>query len=128
MAFRIFFISGLLFILFQGCAKMGTPTGGPKDVYPPEYISGAPSNKSVNFSGDQVDIYFNEYIQLKDQNKEILISPPMNEKPLVRIRDKSIRVTFNEDLLPQTTYTINFGKSLADLNEGNILPDFYFVF
>jgi hypothetical protein len=128
MAFRIFFISGLLFILFQGCAKMGTPTGGPKDVYPPEYISGAPSNKSVNFSGDQVDIYFNEYIQLKDQNKEILISPPMNEKPLVRIRDKSIRVTFNEDLLPQTTYTINFGKSLADLNEGNILPDFDFVF
>jgi hypothetical protein len=122
-----FIIAGLLFLLIQGCAKMGQPTGGPKDVYPPEFIGSNPPNRSVNFSGDQVDIEFNEFIQLKDQNKEILISPPMKEKPLIRVRDKSIRVTFNEELKPQSTYTLNFGKSLSDLNEGNLLPDFEYV-
>ncbi|HLO59392.1 MAG TPA: Ig-like domain-containing protein [Bacteroidales bacterium] len=120
-------ITAILVLLFQGCAKIGQPTGGPKDVYPPEFIGSNPPNHSVNFSGDQVDIEFNEFIQLKDQNKEILVSPPMKEKPLIRVRDKSIRVTFNEELQPQSTYTLNFGKSLSDLNEGNLLPDFEYV-
>lgn len=118
----------LILILIQGCAKMGSPTGGPKDVNPPLYLSSFPENRSVRFNGDRVDIYFDEYLQLKDQNKEIIISPPMKKKPLVRVREKSIRVTFGEDLLPNTTYTINFGKAIADLNEGNPLPDFEFVF
>lgn len=118
----------LLITCIQGCAKIAAPTGGPQDVLPPEYISGSPENRSVSFSGKQIDINFNEYIQLKDQNREVIISPPMKKKPLVRVRQKSIRITFNEDLLPSTTYTVNFGKSISDLNEGNILPDFEYVF
>ena len=127
MPFRLF-IAGVLFLIFQGCAKIGSPTGGPEDVFPPEYVNGVPENRSLNFNDDQVDIYFNEYIQLKDQSKEILVSPPMTKKPLIRVREKSIRISFNEDLAPSTTYTINFGKSLSDLNESNMLPDFDFVF
>jgi hypothetical protein len=123
-----FFFALFSIILLLGCAKMGSPTGGPKDVHPPEYILGEPANRSVGFKEDRIDIYFDEYLQLRDQNKEIIISPPMDKKPVVRVREKSIRVTFNEDLLPNTTYTINFGRAIADLNEGNALPDFEFVF
>jgi hypothetical protein len=121
-------IAGLLFLLFQGCAKVGNPTGGPKDVQPPKYLKGIPENRSLNFTGDRIDIAFDEYIQLKDENSEVLISPPMKEKPVIRVREKELRVTFNSELRPQTTYTINFGGSLSDLNESNLLPDFEFVF
>jgi hypothetical protein len=121
-------IAGLLFLLFQGCAKVGNPTGGPKDIQPPKYLKGIPENRSLNFTGDRIDIAFDEYIQLKDENSEVLISPPMKERPVIRVREKELRVTFNSELRPQTTYTINFGRSLSDLNESNLLPDFEFVF
>jgi len=122
------FIGGLILLTFQGCAKIGSPDGGPRDMNPPVYLSAKPENRSLNFSGDELEINFDEFLQLKDQNKEILISPPMGKKPVIRIREKSVRVTFNEDLHPQTTYTLNFGNALTDLNEGNVLPDFEFVF
>jgi len=118
----------LLVILISGCAKVGAPTGGIKDVNPPVFVEGVPEDRSVNFNGKEIEITFDEYVQLKDQNKELLISPPLKKKPLIRIRDKSVRVTLNNELLPQTTYTVNFGNAISDLNEGNILPDFEFVF
>jgi hypothetical protein len=120
-------IAAILFVVLQGCAKVGNPTGGPEDINPPKYVAGSPENRSTNFSGDKIDITFDEYIQLKDQNREILISPPMKEKPLIRVKEKTIRITLNDELLPQTTYTLNFGNALSDLNESNILPDFDFV-
>lgn len=119
--------SGFLLLLFQGCAKVGSPTGGPRDVNPPKYIEGEPENRATNFTGKEIIITFDEYIQLKDQNKEIIISPPLKEKPVIRVRDKDIRITLNNELSPQTTYTVNFGKAISDLNESNPLPDFEFV-
>jgi hypothetical protein len=120
--------TGVLSLLFFGCAKVGAPTGGLKDTNPPVYIEAEPANGSVNFSGDEIEITFDEYIQLKDQNREVIFSPPMKKKPVIRVRDNSIRVTLNEKPLPQTTYTLNFGNAISDNNEGNILPDFEFVF
>src|SRR5665647_1351031 len=64
-------ITALIFLVFQGCAKVGNPTGGPADINPPKYVSGSPENRSTNFTGDKIDITFDEYIQLKDQNREI---------------------------------------------------------
>jgi hypothetical protein len=120
--------TGMLSLLFFGCAKVGAPTGGVKDINPPVFVEAEPANRAVNFSGDEIDIAFDEYIQLKDQNREVILSPPMKKKPVIRVRDNSIRVTLNQDLLPQTTYTLNFGNAVADNNEGNVLPDFEFVF
>jgi hypothetical protein len=120
--------TGVLSLLFFGCAKVGAPTGGLKDTNPPVYIEAEPANGAVNFSGNEIDITFDEYVQLKDQNKEVILSPPMKKKPVLRVRDNSIRVTLSEELLPQTTYTLNFGNAIADNNEGNLLPDFEFVF
>jgi hypothetical protein len=129
LAFTAFICgTGILFLFFFGCAKVGAPTGGIKDTNPPVYLEGNPENRSLNFAGEEIEMAFDEFIQLKDQNKEVMISPPMKKKPIVRIREKSIRITLNNELLPQTTYTINFGNAITDLNEGNILPDFEFVF
>ena len=120
--------TGLFLLVLQACAKIDHPSGGPKDLNPPKYISASPENRSTNFSESKIDIYFDEYVQLKDQNREILMSPPMKVKPVVRVREKGLRITFNEKLLPDVTYTLNFGNSLSDLNEGNVLPDFEYVF
>lgn len=118
----------LLAILVTGCAKVGRPSGGPKDMNPPVYVTSTPENRTNNFTDDRINIEFDEFIQLKDQSREIIVSPPMKEKPLIRVREKTVVVALNEDLLPQTTYTINFGNSLTDFNEGNLLPEFEFVF
>lgn len=118
----------VLLLLGYACAKVGAPTGGVQDFNPPVYVGSEPANRSVNFDGETIEITFDEYIQLKNQSKELLISPPLQKRPAIRIRDKSIRVTLNNELLPQTTYTINFGNAITDNNEGNVLPDFEFVF
>jgi hypothetical protein len=122
------FGAGILFLMVSGCAKVGAPAGGVKDSNPPVYLEAKPENRTVNFSGEEIEITFDEYIQLKDQNKEVLLSPPLKKKPVIRIRDNAIRVTLNNELLAQTTYTLNFGNAISDNNEGNILPDFEFVF
>jgi hypothetical protein len=73
-----------LLILIQACAKVGTPTGGLKDITPPKYVDGEPENRSTGFKGKEISFRFDEFIQLKDLNKELLVSPPLKVKPDVR--------------------------------------------
>lgn len=115
-------------LLLPACAKVGAPTGGIRDTKPPKYLKGIPENRSTYFSGEEISFWFDEYIQFKDLNKELLISPPLKERPDIRIKEKSVRIELNNDLLPGTTYTVNFGNALSDLNESNPLSDFEFVF
>lgn len=109
------------------CANPVSPSGGPKDTEPPVFLLSDPVNYSVNFEKDRIIIEFDEFVQLKDANNQILISPPVEEKPDYRIRGKSLVVKFNEPLKENTTYTIFFRNSIVDLNEGNPLENFQFV-
>ena len=109
------------------CANPVSPSGGPKDTEPPVYLLSDPTNFSVNFEKDRIIIEFDEFVQLKDANNQILISPPVKEKPEYRIRGKSLVVKFSEPLKENTTYTIFFRNSIVDLNEGNPLENFQFV-
>jgi hypothetical protein len=86
---------------FIGCAKVGAPTGGIKDTAPPDYIGGEPENRSVNFNDKEIICEFNEYIQLKDLNKELLVFSTIEGKPIIRIRDKSLRIDLNNELHPR---------------------------
>jgi hypothetical protein len=116
------------FILLHGCARVGAPTGGIKDTTPPSYLKGTPGNRSTHFSAKEIELEFDEYLQLKDLNKELMISPPLEKKPDIRLKGKSIRINLENKLLPNTTYTFNFGNAIVDNNEGNPLPDFEYVF
>lgn len=123
------FLSGcLISVLLNGCAKIGSPQGGPEDTSPPFYVASEPQNKAVHFDGDEIEIEFNEYIQLNNLNDEMLVSPPLEQRPVVRIRNKSLVIELNNDLASSTTYTMNFGNSILDNNAGNALPGFEFVF
>lgn len=113
---------------YQSCAKIGSPTGGIKDESPPAVVEEKPGNHSVDFDQDRIEIKFDEFIELRNINQELLVSPPMEKKPEARIRKKSIIVDLNEQLRDHTTYTINFGQAIVDYNEGNSLDNYEFVF
>jgi hypothetical protein len=121
-------ICGLILGLATGCAKVGSPVGGPKDVTPPEVVSSKPANMATNFNDKRVEITFNEFLKFKDQEKVFVTSPPFKKKPEVVLKYKTVVVNFREDLLPDRTYTLNFGNSITDNNEGNPVRDFEFVF
>jgi uncharacterized protein (DUF2141 family) len=115
--------------IFSNCAKELSPTGGPKDIYPPVAKSYTPNNKTTNFNEELVTIQFNEYVKLSNLSKELIVSPPLDPKPTISTSGKKVLMDFsNCTLQDNTTYTINFGNSLMDNNEGNILSNFRYVF
>ncbi len=115
-------------LIFGYCAKMGSITGGPKDEDPPEVVGSKPENYSTNFTGNRIEITFNEFISLNNVNQELIISPPLKGKPDIRLRGKTIQINLEGDYRENVTYTLNFGNSIEDVNERNILENFEFVF
>ncbi|HSD15508.1 MAG TPA: Ig-like domain-containing protein [Flavobacterium sp.] len=126
----------ILFVLFlsiiaTSCAKRGTITGGGKDTIPPKIISSVPKNFNTNFKGDFIKINFDEFIKIKDISKQLIISPPMKNAPIIvpmGSASKFITIKILDTLQPNTTYSFNFGQSIADNNEGNPYSQFKYVF
>lgn len=123
----VFFILVLFTI---SCARRGTITGGLKDTIAPVMKSSLPKNFSTNFNGKEIKIYFDEYVKLKNVNKQLIISPPMKKTPdiLPYNASKYITIKLKDTLLENTTYSFNFGQSIEDNNEGNKLQQFKYVF
>jgi uncharacterized protein (DUF2141 family) len=107
---------------------MGYPVGGPKDEESPIVEETNPPNFSTEVDGGKVNIYFNEFVQLKDINEKFVVSPPLDRKPTVNLRGKSIYVDMGDSLKANTTYTLDFADGIADNNEGNPLGNFQYVF
>lgn len=110
------------------CANKVTPRGGQVDKDAPVIKSEIPANFAVGFQAKEIDIQFDEYIQLKDLPAQLVISPPMDPKPEITAAMKSLKIRLAADLKEKTTYTINFGNSIVDLHEGNALPQYEYVF
>ncbi|WP_235537772.1 Ig-like domain-containing protein [Sediminicola sp. YIK13] len=104
------------------CAKRGTPSGGDKDTTPPKLLRAEPENMTINFKAKKIRLYFDEYIKLKDVQKQLIVSPPLKYNPLITPQgsaSKFIEITIKDTLKENTTYTLNFGQSITDNNEGN---------
>ena len=110
------------------CASMSSPSGGPKDIEPPSILSSFPEQGATNISPDQIKIDFDEYFVINNLSNELLISPPLNEKPTFSQKGKSLFVKLEDVLKENTTYTFNFGKGIADLHEKNILLNYSLIF
>ena len=126
-----FIFIAFISLVFINCANRGTPDGGPKDETPPSIEKSTPENFSTNFKGNEIRIVFDEYIKIKDIQKQLIISPPMKWKPDITplgSASKEIRIRINDTLQPNTTYAFNFGNSITDNNEGNPFPYYRYVF
>ena len=114
--------------LLWRCANISSPQGGPKDSLPPIIVSAVPNFYTTNFSGKEIYIGFDEYVQIKDQQKEFFTSPLMKKNPTITTSGKGIRITILDTLAENQTYALNFGNAIVDNNEGNRLSDFRYVF
>ncbi len=112
------------------CAKPGNPTGGPKDSIPPIVVRTTPENYTTNFDAKEIRIYFDEYIRLSSVQRQLVVSPPFkNDASITPLgAAKFIKIVINDTLKENTTYAINFGKSIADNNEGVEFPYYRYVF
>ena len=126
---KIILVFSLAAATVFGCAKISSPTGGPKDTIPPVLTKVAPLPATVNVPTKKTKLRFtfNEYVKVKDANG-IFLSPPLEKKPKSAIHGKSLDVSFESDLDSNTTYTLDLTGAIADNNEGNLFPGFTLVF
>jgi len=129
----------ILFVLFagfimadgamlSGCANMIPPTGGPRDSIPPVLLEVSPPDSTRGFTAGKITFLFNEYIELNNALENVIISPTLKNIPVIESRLRTLTVRIKDTLEPNTTYSINFGNAIRDINEGNELKDFTYIF
>jgi uncharacterized protein (DUF2141 family) len=111
-----------------GCANIIPPTGGPRDTLPPVLMQATPPVGTLHFSSYHVILIFDEYLELKDVHQNLVTSPLPKTDPIVESKLKTVSIRIKDTLEPNTTYSINFGNAIRDINEGNILKNFTYVF
>ena len=120
--FVAFLFLFLLAAALWQCARRGSPSGGPKDITPPQLIKTEPDSMTINFKAKRIRLYFDEFIKLQDIQNQLIVSPPLKYQPEIKPQggaSKFLELKFKDTLRENTTYTINFGQSVQDNNEGN---------
>jgi Bacterial Ig-like domain len=113
----------------SGCAQIGSISGGTKDSIPPKLISASPKLLTTNFIGNKITFTFDEYIdELQEVQANVLVSPYPKINPEIKSKLKTVTVKLKDSLIANTTYSINFGNAIKDVNEGNIFKYFTYVF
>jgi uncharacterized protein (DUF2141 family) len=128
--FLLLFVIGFL---LQSCARVGSPVGGPKDTLAPKFLGSNIDSTRINVPRDikELRLDFNEYVSLKDINKNLSISPPIKNITRIipsSIANKFVLIQWKDTLQANTTYNFNFGNAISDNNENNILRYFNFAF
>jgi hypothetical protein len=118
----------ILLIAGAGCANIIPPSGGPRDSIPPLLISATPPDSAKNIRPSKVTLTFNEYLMPLQNVENVIISPTLPNVPAIESRLRTITVRFRDTLEPNTTYSINFGNVIRDVNEGNPIESFTYVF
>ena len=123
----LLFIAAKL-LLLTSCAGIVPPTGGPKDTLPPRLVKALPADSATNVTSQKIVLTFDEFVDLKDAQQNVLISPIPTKIPNIESNLRYVTVKLRDSLEKNTTYSINFGNSIKDINEGNIFKDFTYVF
>lgn len=118
----------LLLVVIYSCANIGTPNGGPYDENPPKFVSSKPVPNETNFKGKNIEILFDELIQLDKPSENVIITPPQRELPVIRTAGRKVVVELKDTLRDSTTYTLDFTNSISDTHENNIFENFTFAF
>jgi hypothetical protein len=119
--FKILFLS-------SGCANIIPPTGGPRDTLPPLLLQATPHDSSLNFREKRITLYFNEYIEVQNYQENLIVSPTLKTTPVIEGKLHTITIRIKDTLDANTTYSLNFGNAIRDINEGNELKNYTYVF
>ncbi|HAV25314.1 MAG TPA: hypothetical protein DCX01_03965 [Bacteroidetes bacterium] len=121
------YILPIILLLFS-CASVQQLDGGDKDITPPQVQSVFPDSASLNVKSKIISFTFDEYISTTKTNELLIISPSQKINPTIESKGKKLIITLNDSLLPNTTYTIQFNRSVIDINESNPLINYNYIF
>ena len=122
------FILVLLGFIAVGCGQQVPPTGGPKDSIPPKLLMALPDYKTTQFKSDKIILTFDEYVSLDNPFEKVTFSPVPKYNPVVESKLKTVTIKIKDTLEENTTYRIDFGESVRDINENNILRNLNYTF
>jgi uncharacterized protein (DUF2141 family) len=114
-------------LLLQSCAQMASPPGGKKDTLAPKILNSSPLHKSKNFKGKKIELVFNEYINVRNLNQELLITPNVGTYQ-TKLKPTGLALQLDSALKENTTYTFNFRNAIEDMSERNIGKNIKLVF
>ena len=114
-------------LLLQSCAQMASPPGGKKDTLAPKILNSSPLHKSKNFKGKKIELVFNEYINVRNLNQELLITPNVGTFQ-TKLKPTGLALQLDSALKENTTYTFNFRNAIEDMSERNIGKNIKLVF
>lgn len=115
-------------MLTVGCANIMPPQGGYRDSIPPLLLKATPGDSSKNFNSNRITLTFDEFITLDNTHENLLISPVPKNEPVVESKLRTVIVRLKDTLESNTTYTLNFGNAIKDINEGNPAKNFTYIF
>lgn len=124
----IIFFTAITIVGGTGCANMIPPTGGPRDSLPPVLVESVPKDSVTHFTGNRIILNFNEFVEVQNAFENVVVSPNPVSVPIITSRFRTVNIKLKDTLEPNTTYSINFGNALKDINEGNIATNFTYVF
>ncbi|MGD9929633.1 MAG: Ig-like domain-containing domain [Mangrovibacterium sp.] len=125
----ILILGYLAYLVFTtSCANPGMPAGGDKDSIPPVVVKTLPGMNARMYEEQTVNITFDEFVIADEVSSKLVVSPPLEKKPLVKTKSKTLIVDLGTELKPNTTYSLDFKDAIADNNEKNPLENFRFSF
>ncbi|MDO9552637.1 Ig-like domain-containing domain [Rhodonellum sp.] len=103
--------------------------GGPKDLDPPKLLETNPKNNAVNIRPSTIILDFDEYINIENPNKQVIITPRIkkDEMQVLAVKNR-VTMKLNQELEDNTTYVFNFQKSITDITEKNPAENLKLVF
>jgi hypothetical protein len=126
----LFLISIGFFIVssMNSCANIVPPGGGPRDSLPPRLVTSIPKDSALNVSTQKITLTFDEYVEVKDVQEQLIVSPIPKNQPVIDYKLRNVTIKLRDSLEPNTTYSLNFGNSIKDVNESNAAKNFVYVF
>src|SRR5687768_9401021 len=119
---------GIISFIGYSCANIIPPTGGPIDSLPPVLIEANPKDSTLNFKSNRIVLTFDEYVDLKEVQNNLLFTPLFETVPVVEVKLKQVTVRIRDTLEPNTTYTFDFGNAITDVNENNPYKYYTYTF
>ena len=111
-----------------GCANIIPPGGGPRDSLPPKLVVALPKDSATNVHTKNFLLSFDEYVTLQGLQENLIVSPTVKNTPIIDYKLKNVTIKFKDSLEENTTYTLDFGKALVDVNESNVAKGFRYIF
>jgi uncharacterized protein (DUF2141 family) len=121
-------LSVMAILTLVQCAKTTQPNGGPKDIEPPQLLNSIPKDGQKNYHGRNIELYFDEYIKLKDPKEEILITPTIGQDTKFLLKKNKLTIVPESEWQKNTTYSIAFRDGIQDLNESNPADELHLAF